>query len=256
MKSPPRVVMAGGSHPGKVRAQNEDRVATRPQLGLAVLADGMGGHQAGEVASAMATETIVDHVAATLSPGRGRQPARKMQGKGKLQLIAEAIQKANTAVYQAARNRAEYRGMGSTVVVALVNGGRLYFAHAGDSRLYRLRRGVLEQLTQDHSLVQDLISRGLFTPAEARRSMAKNVVTRALGVDPAIEADLADTVVRSGDVYLLCSDGLTDVVSDDEIARILQAAGDRSEAAVRRLLDRANELGGPDNISAIVLRFK
>lgn len=248
-----RLTMAGASHVGRVREQNEDRVATRPELGLAVLADGMGGHQAGEIAAAIATDTIIEHLAAR--PGaaaRGRGKAARPRARRLPQLIAQAITRANTAVYRAAQSREDYRGMGSTVVVALLAGMRLYFAHAGDSRLYRLRQGALEQLTRDHSLVQDLVARGLFTPEEARRSAAKNVVTRALGVEPTLEPELGETAVLAGDRYLLCSDGLTDVVPDAEIGAILEATADLAGAAAR-LIERANALGGPDNVSVAIV---
>jgi protein phosphatase len=255
MSRTPRLTAAGATDVGRVREQNEDCYALHPELGLAVLADGMGGHQAGEVAATLATDTIVQRLA---HRERGLRPAptrgRRARAKTPPQLMAEALAAANTAVYRAAQARPEYRGMGATVVVAVLAGTRLYFAHAGDSRLYRLRDGALEQLTQDHSLVQDLVTRGLFTPEEARHSPAKNVVTRALGVDAVLEPELGSTAVAKGDVYLLCSDGLTDVVSDPEIAGILADAAD-PRTAVQRLVERANALGGPDNISVVVLRL-
>lgn len=247
--------MAGITDAGRMRDQNEDRIALLPQHGLAVLADGMGGHQAGEVAATITTDTIVEQLAGAGPRARGaRAKGRSPRAKPPTQQIAQAIAEANAAVYRAAQGRADYRGMGATLVVALLAGSRLYFAHAGDSRLYRLRAGVLEQLTRDHSLVQDLVVRGLFTPDEARRSPAKNVVTRALGVDAVLEPDHGETLVAPGDAYLLCSDGLTDVVNDAEIAAILDAAADPRTAA-ERLVGRANALGGPDNISVVVMRL-
>ncbi|HEY8555104.1 MAG TPA: Stp1/IreP family PP2C-type Ser/Thr phosphatase [Burkholderiales bacterium] len=234
------VIMGGLSHPGQVRDENEDCIAMRPDLGLAVLADGMGGHQAGEVASRMAIEAITE----SLSRVGSRVAPRKQ--------ILNAIEGANTAIFEAAQARADYRGMGSTVVVALFRGDRLYVAHVGDSRLYRFRDGKLTQLTQDHSVVQELVNRGLFTPEEARQSLARNLVTRALGVDPTIESELHEERVRTGDIYLLCSDGLTDVVTDEQIAEILAESSPDVDAAAHRLIERANALGGPDNISVIL----
>ncbi len=238
-----RFIMSGLSHPGQVRGENEDCIATRPELGLAILADGMGGHQAGEVASRMAIDIIADNVAGAL--------AQEDDARGS---IAAAIQAANSAIHEAAKTHSEYRGMGSTVVVAVFRGDRLYVGHVGDSRLYRFRHGALEQLTKDHSVVQELVNRGLFTPEEARQSLAKNLVTRALGVDPTIETETNETAVQPGDVYLLCSDGLTDVVSDEQIAELLRAAPSDVEGVARRLIERANANGGPDNISVIVVR--
>lgn len=242
--------MGGLSHTGLVRGGNEDCIATRSELGLAILADGMGGHQAGEVASRMAVDIIADYFDARSERGAGERRA----AMDKRRAIANAIQTANAAIYHVARRRADYHGMGSTVVVAVFDRDRLHIGHVGDSRLYRLQNGSLEQLTEDHSMVQELVNRGLYTPHEARRSLAKNLLTRALGVDPVVEVDTADTAVRQGDIYLLCSDGLTDVVSDAQIAGILGAADDDLRAVARRLIDRANAHGGPDNISVILVR--
>lgn len=231
--------MGGLSHPGLVRGENEDCIATRSDLGLAVLADGMGGHQAGEVASRMAIDIIAD----AFSKAR----ARNLDG------VAGAIQKANAAIHQAAQTRPDYKGMGSTVVVTLFDDGHLYIGHVGDSRLYRLRAGALEPLTRDHSVVQELVNRGLFTAEEARQSLAKNLVTRALGVDPTIEVETGETEVQEGDTYLLCSDGLTDVVTDDQITGILRDAAADVDTAAHRLVECANSNGGPDNISVILV---
>lgn len=236
--------MSSLCHPGRVREENEDCVVTRSELGLAVLADGMGGHQAGEVASRMAVDLIAEYFAHEQMSHRHAD---------KLQTLAEAIQKANTAIYQSAQINADYKGMGSTVVVAIFVGDQLCIGHVGDSRLYRWRRGHLEQLTKDHSVVQELVNRGLFTPEEARQSLAKNLVTRALGVDPTIEPDTAGAIVERGDVYLLCSDGLTDVVTDEQIADILHRDADDLDAAAKDLVDSANEHGGPDNVSVILV---
>lgn len=239
-----RLVMSGMSHPGRVREDNEDCFATHPELGLAVLADGMGGHQAGEVASRMAVDVIAAQV-------RDTAPASGTRDGG---TIMRAVREANSAIHEAARTHSAYQGMGSTVVVTLFSGNRLYIGHVGDSRAYRLRDRTLAQLTKDHSVVQELVNRGLFTPEEARQSLAKNLVTRALGTDPTIEPEITDAVVRRGDIYLLCSDGLTDVVSDGEIVEILRAAETDMDVAARRLVDKANDGGGPDNISVVLVR--
>jgi serine/threonine protein phosphatase PrpC len=239
--------MGGLTHPGRVRAENEDCVVTRSELGLAVLADGMGGHQAGEVASRMAVDLIAAYLAQA-----GLATAQKTADRSTD--IADAIRKANAAIYEAAQTRPDYKGMGSTVVVVVFSGDKLCIGHVGDSRLYRLRAGTIEQLTKDHSVVQELVNRGLFTPEEARQSLAKNLVTRALGVDPTIEAETAAASVQPDDLYLLCSDGLTDVVTDEQITEILRRDGNDLDTAARLLIDRANEQGGPDNISVILVR--
>jgi PPM family protein phosphatase len=238
-----RLAMSGMSHPGQVRNENEDCFATCPERGLAVLADGMGGHQAGEVASRMAVDLIAAQFNAA---GSAVRPA---DGHG----IAQAVQIANAAINAAAATHPAYQGMGSTVVVALFDGDQLHIGHVGDSRAYRLRDHSLAQLTKDHSVVQELVNRGLFTPEEARQSLAKNLVTRALGTDPVIDAEITDTLVRRGDVFLLCTDGLTDVVSDPQITEILDAAGTDMDAAARRLIETANAHGGPDNISVVLI---
>lgn len=239
---PKRLVMAGMSHPGQIRGENEDCFVTQPELGLAVLADGMGGHQAGEIASRMAVDMISSHFQTppdTATPPDGNT-------------IARAIQLANTAIHDAANARPDYQGMGSTVVVALFSGDHLYIGHVGDSRVYRLRDHALVQLTKDHSVVQELVNRGLFTPEEARQSLAKNLVTRALGTDAVIDAEITDTIAHPGDIFLLCSDGLTDVVTDRQINEILDTASANVEAAAGRLVECANAQGGPDNISVVL----
>lgn len=241
------VVMTGLSDRGRMRDGNEDAIATRPELGVAVLADGMGGHQAGEVASRMAVDIVTRHLVDALAGGNGAAADPEP-------VVGEAIRLANRAIYEAAQVRPEYQGMGSTIVVALFAAGKLCIGHVGDSRLYRLHEGDLEQLTQDHSVIQELVNRGLFTPEEARQSVAKNLVTRALGVERGIEPDISERRLQPGDVYLLCSDGLNDVLGDDEITEILALHGDDLDGAARRMVERANERGGPDNISVILAR--
>lgn len=241
------VVMTGLSDRGRMREGNEDAIATRPELGVAVLADGMGGHRAGEVASQMAVDIVTRHLAESLSNknGSARDPEP---------VVSEAIRLANSAIYDAAQARPECQGMGSTIVVVLFSARKLCVGHVGDSRLYRLHEGRLEQLTRDHSVIQELVNRGLFTPEEARQSVAKNLVTRALGVERGIVPDVSERRLQPGDVYLLCSDGLNDVLGDEEIAEILARHGDDLDAAARHMVERANERGGPDNISVILAR--
>lgn len=232
---------------GQVRDGNEDSVAIRPELGLAVLADGMGGHLAGEVASRMAVDIVTHELSQALASKLPPDSAIAMQA------IDQAIRAANEQIYQAARARPECAGMGSTVVVALLAGDRLWVGHVGDSRLYRFRDGQLAQLTQDHSVIQELVNRGLYTIEEARQTVSKNLVTRALGVDANIAVDVNEQPATATDLYLLCSDGLNEVMSDAEIADVLRAHEDL-ETTAKQLVAYANERGGPDNISVILAR--
>ena len=170
--------------------------------------------------------------------------------------MREAIQQANQEIYNLARTNPDYEGMGSTVVAALFYGSKLCVGHVGDSRLYRYRDTILEQVTEDHSVVQAMVSRGLGTVEEARVSISKNLVTRALGIDPAVEADISEHDVYDDDVYLLCSDGINDVLADGDIEMMLTEHGRNLDTVVKALVDTANERGGPDNISVILVRVR
>lgn len=246
------LTMAGLTDPGRLRSHNEDCIVLQPEIGLVVLADGMGGHNAGEVASRVAVDVVVRHcvnaLAAAPDPAAGHDPeacSHELHG---------AIEAANTAIHEMARHHPEYAGMGSTVVAALFQDGALCVAHVGDSRLYRLRDGRLELLTGDHSVVQELLNRGLLTPEQARQSASKNLVTRALGVEARVQIDIGAHATGPGDLYLLCSDGLNDVLTDMQIEHLLAMHGADPNAAARRLVDAANQSGGPDNISVILVR--
>jgi len=241
------LLMAGSTDPGRVRGQNEDNIAFVPDAGLAVVADGMGGHQAGEVASKLAVDVITHHIIETLADSGAN-------GAAEIKSVGEAIQLANRAIYDHARNQPEYAGMGSTVVVTLFYDDKLCVGHVGDSRLYRFRNNLLEQITQDHSVVQELVSRGLVTAEEARQSVNKNLVTRALGVDPAVTPDISEHALQDDDIYLLCSDGLNDVLADGDIEMMLIEHRRQLEDAVQHMIDMANDRGGPDNISVILIR--
>jgi serine/threonine protein phosphatase PrpC len=241
---------------GKVRSHNEDSIACSEALGLAVLADGMGGYRGGEVASAIAVSTIMAQIRAALE--RPRQPQDSgeeiRQYTPESELVRESIAKANESVYEMATSQPQYRGMGTTIVVAMFYDDRLTVGHVGDSRLYRLAEGRLEQLTRDHTLLQELIDRGFYTNEEARESLNKNLVTRALGIEATVEPDLQEEVVREGDIFLICSDGLNDAVSDEDIRLTLQRFGANLEQAAEELVKIANENGGKDNISVILVK--
>ena len=231
---------------GKMRLENEDYIAANPEVGLAVLADGMGGHQAGEVASQLAVHTIMHYIVDSLVQAPNQH--------GETKLVKDAIRMANQEIHEAARSRTEYAGMGSTVVVVLFYDNKLCVGHVGDSRLYRYRGGMLAQITQDHSVIQELVSRGLVTEEEARKSIGKNLVTRALGVDAQVTPDIREELFAAEDIYLLCSDGLNDVLADGDIEMMLMEHGRNLEVTARRMIQAANERGGPDNISVILIR--
>ncbi len=232
---------------GVVRAFNEDTIATELDLGLAVVADGMGGYKAGDVASGMAASIVVEEVKRQL-----REIGQ--EGDACSRLLHEAVAKANQAIHQAAQANPQYHGMGTTLVATLFQDNRLYFTHVGDSRLYRLRQGKLVALTQDHSILHEQVSLGLISSDDAKTSHNRNLVTRALGVEPGIECEVVAQEVEPGDIYLLCSDGLNDMVDDADIELALSALQANSSLTVRQLLMMANDNGGHDNISVILVK--
>jgi protein phosphatase len=246
----------GMSDPGMVRSHNEDSIGTLPERGLAILADGMGGYNAGEVASGIAVsliaaemkQTLVDHDPAQVDSQTGRTRAEL--------LLREQIQRANASVYQAAQSQPQYSGMGTTLVVALFFDNRVAVGHIGDSRTYRLRGDELSQITKDHSLLQEQIDSGMITKEEARLSMHKNLVTRALGIDPAVEPEIHVHDAKPEDIYLLCSDGLNDMVEDEEIRLTLLTLRGNLPLAARQLVQLANDNGGRDNVSVVLVRVK
>lgn len=234
---------AGVSDAGRCRAHNEDAWLIDPGRGLLLLADGMGGYNAGEIASAIAIETL------RRSPDPTEATDREALSCARL---ADRVEAANRAILAAAARRPECLGMGTTLVVAWLSGTHLRYAHVGDSRLYLMRDSVLTLLTRDHSVGQAMIDAGLADAQAVRQSRMRGVLTRALGVEPGVQVDCAELLLRSGDRLLLCSDGLTDMVADRAIGEILGAAGAPADLA-QRLLDRALRLGGHDNVTAIVL---
>lgn len=249
----PELKISGQTDVGRMRDHNEDNIAWDAGLGLALLADGMGGHNAGEVASAIAVDVIRDAVVAAVG---ALQTADDDASPDMTTLVREAIAKANSAILEHAEGQPQCAGMGTTVVMALFRGDSVTLAHVGDSRIYRLRGSELRQMTTDHSLVQELVENGYLTHEEARASANKNLITRALGIDTAVEADVRDEPVKPGDLFLLCSDGLSDLVPDEEIHTLLNVhdEGGILDDAVNALVDMANEKGGADNISVILIR--
>lgn len=243
--------IAARSDTGRVRPHNEDSVRVLADLGIVILADGMGGYNAGEVASEMATRILAGALgnAVTLHGGDG---AKDLDLALARQVILDAVAEANGAIQDAAAQQAGYAGMGTTLVLAWFLGDRVLVAHIGDSRCYRLRAGELLQLTRDHSLLQEHVDDGLLSPAQVKTMKSANLLTRALGVDPVVDADIAEHEVLPGDVFLLCSDGLTDMLDDAEVTIVLREAAEGPIDCAEKLVSLANTAGGRDNISAAV----
>ena len=239
---------------GRVRKNNEDCYEIEPALNLYVLSDGMGGQAHGEVASKLAVQTIVTHCQqaenSRATPIFGEPQPDVSERTNRL---TSAIHLANRRVYEAAAANAEQNGMGATIVAAWIEGQRLSLAHVGDSRAYLLRAGSLDQLTADHSLVAEKVRVGILTPQEADASELQSVLTRAVGTNATIQVDADEQMLLAGDSLLLCSDGLTRMVTDPEIASTLLTSTSAQEAA-DRLVELTNENGGVDNVSVIVLR--
>lgn len=248
-----RLAVAALSDPGRRRARNEDRVAGDGARGIALVADGMGGHKGGEIASGLAVDTVLRELADGLN-GRQRQTEDPAGYSPESGLARRALEKSNEIIHRTALSQPQYEGMGTTLALVLFYDDRLTIAHVGDSRVYRLRGGSLEQLTRDHTLTQELVERGFYTPEEARASLNRNIVTRALGIEAEINVDLQEDVALAGDLYLLCSDGLNDMVADEAIALTLRDIGDNLELGTQRLVDQANERGGLDNVSVVLVR--
>ncbi|MEO8718992.1 MAG: Stp1/IreP family PP2C-type Ser/Thr phosphatase [Burkholderiales bacterium] len=242
--------------PGMVRSHNEDSIATDSANGLVVLADGMGGYNAGEVASGMATTVItteMQQLLARVNPyDIDPQSNKNVAG----QLVREQVMKANASIYHAAQSQPQYAGMGTTLVVCLFYDNKALVAHLGDSRLYRMRDGNLKQITRDHSLLQEQIDSGLITAEQAKHAQHKNLVTKALGIDPTVEPEIREYETSPGDIYLLCSDGLSDMVEDGDISMTLDALGANLKLATQQLVQMANDNGGKDNVSVILVRVQ
>jgi len=232
--------------PGLARENNEDSVTFDEETRLCVLADGMGGYNAGEIASGMATAFIKSELGRWLS-----QAGRHANAKEVRRAMEICVDNANRSIFNAANSNPQYSGMGTTLVLGVFQDSRLMLGHIGDSRCYRLREGELAQITKDHSLLQEQMDAGLITPEQAATSTNKNLVTRALGVEDAVLLEVNEHRVEPGDIYLMCSDGLSDMVDDANIAQLL-AVDSPLELKVGQLIDAANANGGRDNISVLL----
>ena len=236
---------------GQLRTRNEDAIASDASIGLAVLADGMGGYNAGDVASQMAVLTITAELIAGFN--RAHQSGKQVDSEWASNLMSDAVHAANIAIYKVANEQEQCEGMGTTLVLSLFVDNRVVIGHIGDSRAYVLRDDQLKQLTNDHSLLQEQIDSGLLTPEQAKLATYKNFVTKAVGVDPITDLEINTYGVEVGDLYLLCSDGLTDMLEPYEIETTLIEGQDDLESLANTLIRKANQRGGKDNISVILI---
>ena len=250
-----RLLAAGLSDVGRKRTHNEDSFALVESENLYLVADGMGGHSSGEVASRMAIETMAEFFAATSADPEATWPYKmdKARGYDENRLVT-GIKLANRRIYEAAQRETRLHGMGTTMVAVLAVRDAMLIGHVGDSRVYRVRNGALEQLTEDHSLLNDYIKMKSMTPEEIESFPHKNVIVRALGMKETVKVDAILDTPKPGDLYLLCSDGLCGPASDDEIKEIVLKHKDLREAS-QALIDRANEHGGPDNVTVVMCRW-
>lgn len=233
---------------GRVRANNEDAVAVDAETQIAILADGMGGYNAGEVASGMATTFIRTEMSRWLA-----QAGDSPQSTDVRRALEICVENANHAILGASLANPQYAGMGTTLVVGVFCDARLILGHIGDSRCYRLRDGALRQITRDHSWLQEQLDAGLITPQQAALSSSRNLVTRALGVEPSVAMELNEFEVAPNDLFLLCSDGLTDMVSDEMVADMARRPISLEDKA-QLLIDAANANGGRDNVSVLLVQ--
>jgi protein phosphatase len=237
---------------GRKRPHNEDCFVADSSIGLYVVCDGMGGGNAGEVASRMAIETILAHVKSSEDHPAANTPGDDPNLTPATNRLADAIRAANAAVFRASWEHPKYAGMGTTVAASRLSGHTMSIAHVGDSRVYLIRKGIMQALTVDHSWVAEQVAQGYMTEEEAEHSPRRNIVTRALGVESTVDIDLAELPVSSGDLLLLCSDGLTRGVHCNEMLRTLERKGDLSEKT-DRLIGLANGAGGEDNITVMLV---
>jgi serine/threonine protein phosphatase PrpC len=244
------------SDTGMVRDHNEDAIGTNRETGLMVLADGMGGYNAGEIASGIAVKTVLDLVSESCT----REARNAVEPETGLMrqtiLLRDAIARANRIIHQTAKSQKQCEGMGTTIVAVLFFDDRISIAHVGDARLYRLRNNRFEQLTMDHSLLQELVDRGFYSREEAQRSTNRNYVTRALGVEPIVEVEIQENAVEPDDVYLLCSDGLPDMVEDEDIHLTISTFSANLQTVGQQLIQLSNDHGGKDNISVILAQAR
>jgi serine/threonine protein phosphatase PrpC len=236
--------------PGRCRENNEDSVTFDEATHLGVLADGMGGYNAGEIASGMATAFIKSELSRWLAQAGPQAKSTEVH-----RAIEICVDNANLSIFNASRSNPQYSGMGTTLVMCVFQGARLLLGHIGDSRCYRLRGHEFLQITKDHSMLQEQIDAGLLTPEQAATSANKNLVTRALGVEDSVMVELNEHQVEPGDIYMMCSDGLSDMLEDEAMARILKNRSSLENMAAE-LVTMANENGGRDNITVLLTQVE
>jgi len=239
---------------GRVRTNNEDAVGEDPDIGLLILADGMGGYNAGEIASGIAIATVLDVVRREWKELRRGEVDADSGYSMEALMLKRAVENAHTTIFQVSQSQPQCAGMGTTIVTCVLHDDRVSIAYVGDSRLYRFREGQLEQITRDHSLIEDLVARGHYSREDAAKLVRKNIVTRALGVETEVAVDLIEDTVEVGDLLLVCSDGLTDMVSDEKISLTLGRLADNLDSAAEELVRLTNEAGGKDNVSVVLAR--
>jgi len=250
-----RIEVAGETNVGRKRNHNEDNFSIMPDYGLFIVADGMGGHASGEVASQMALDAMREFFAATQDDPERTWPYKMDRTKGyEENRLITGIKLANLRIYETGQREAKKRNMGTTLVSIFTANDGVYVAHVGDSRVYRFRAGKLDQLTDDHSLLNDYIKMKRLTEEEIANFPHKNVIVRALGMKDTVKVDTRFEVPQANDTLLLCSDGLSGPVSDPEIADTLGKYADLKTAAAK-LIERANENGGPDNVTCVLVRW-
>jgi protein phosphatase len=251
--APGRISSWAGTDVGLKREVNEDFFLADSNLNLYIVADGMGGHAGGDIASRMAVEIVRDRVRqARRAGGLFNRQASTRESAAILKMLADAISNASSEIFKASDRRPELVGMGTTITAMLVHGARAYVAHVGDSRLYRWRGKRIEQMTEDHSLVNEQVKAGFITAEEAAHSRFRNIITRSVGFESLVNSDTFSAPLRPDDHFLLCSDGLYGMVEDQEIGQTL--GNGRLSNAVGRLVSLANERGGEDNITVIILK--
>jgi protein phosphatase len=249
------VLVAGETNVGMKRTHNEDAFAIIDEERLYLVADGMGGHASGEIASKMAVDTLTEFFSATSQDPEATWPYKMEKGKSyEENRLVTGIKLANLRIHEAAQREPRLRGMGTTIVAVLVIDEGVLIAHVGDSRCYRLRGGKLEQLTDDHSLLNDYIKMKRLTEEEIANFQYKNVIVRALGMKDTVKVDTKLDTPQPGDLYILCSDGLSGPVSDKEISELVQSTNDL-KSACSKLIERANANGGPDNITVVLAKW-
>ena len=250
-----KIELVSVSDTGRKRPHNEDSAITHPKIGLALVADGMGGYRAGEVASAIAAKAILDVIGSNLHVAQDQRSEHSGCALSKQAvLVRDSILGANRQIFKTATAVPECLGMGTTIVTTLFYNNRVIIAHVGDSRVYRYRDNQLAQVTNDHSLVQELIDRGFGAAEDAEANTPRNIVTRALGIGENVEVDVKEEAALPGDIYLLCSDGLNDMVDDKEIRLTLSKYSGNLVGTAHELVGLANESGGQDNISVVLAR--